>query len=82
MHYDVIIIGAGPGGIFSAYELSHQCPDLKIAVFEAGHGIVRNGVTHGSGPAAVAVGVGIQEIVLPVDLLHGAAFVELMLRYA
>ena len=37
MHYDVIIIGAGPGGIFSAYELSHQCPDLKIAVFEAGH---------------------------------------------
>ena len=37
MHYDIIIIGAGPGGIFSAYELTQQRPDLKIAVFEAGH---------------------------------------------
>ena len=37
MNYDVIIIGAGPGGIFSAYELSSLRPDLKIAVFEAGN---------------------------------------------
>ena len=37
MNYDVIIIGAGPGGIFSAYELTQLRPDLKIAVFEAGH---------------------------------------------
>ena len=37
MHYDIIIIGAGPGGIFSAYELSRLNPDLKVAVFEAGH---------------------------------------------
>ena len=37
MHYDVIIIGAGPGGIFSAFELQKLAPDLKIAVFEAGH---------------------------------------------
>ena len=36
MKYDVIIIGAGPGGIFSAYELSKKS-SLKIAVFEAGH---------------------------------------------
>ena len=36
MNYDVIIIGAGPGGIFSAYELSKLAPELKIAVFEAG----------------------------------------------
>ena len=35
MNYDVIIIGAGPGGIFSAYELANKS-DLKIAVFEAG----------------------------------------------
>ena len=37
MNYDVIIIGAGPGGIFSAYELVKLNPELKIAVFEAGH---------------------------------------------
>ena len=37
MKYDVIIVGAGPGGIFSAYELMVQRPDLKVAVFEAGH---------------------------------------------
>ncbi len=37
MRYDVIIIGAGPGGIYSAYELTRKRPDLKIAVFEAGH---------------------------------------------
>lgn len=37
MDYDVMIIGAGPGGIFSAYELSEKCPALKIAVFEAGN---------------------------------------------
>lgn len=36
MNYDVIIIGAGPGGIFSAYELVNKQPNLKIAVFEAG----------------------------------------------
>ncbi len=34
--YDVIIIGAGPGGIFSAYELAKRAPELKVAVFEAG----------------------------------------------
>ena len=37
MDYDVIIVGAGPGGIYTAYELSRLRPDLKIAVFEAGH---------------------------------------------
>lgn len=34
MNYDVIIVGAGPGGIFTAYELAKS--DLKIAVFELG----------------------------------------------
>ena len=36
MKYDVIIVGAGPGGIFSAYELVQKKPNLKIAVFEEG----------------------------------------------
>ena len=41
MHYDVCIIGAGPGGIFSAYELAKLAPHLKVAVFEAGHALER-----------------------------------------
>ena len=34
--YDVLIVGAGPGGIYSAYELLKNKPELKIGVFEAG----------------------------------------------
>ena len=37
--YDEIIIGAGPGGIFSANELMKQDENLKIAVFDAGHSL-------------------------------------------
>lgn len=39
MNYDVIIIGAGPGGIFSAYELAKLDKGIKAAVFEAGHAL-------------------------------------------
>ncbi|MBO4938035.1 MAG: FAD-dependent oxidoreductase [Oscillospiraceae bacterium] len=39
MNYDVIIIGAGPGGVFSAYELVNLNPGLKVAVVEAGHAL-------------------------------------------
>lgn len=35
--YDVIIVGAGPGGIFTAYELLKLRPELAIGVFEAGN---------------------------------------------
>ena len=41
MKYDVIIIGAGPGGIFSAYELVKRKPELKTAVFELGNPLER-----------------------------------------
>ncbi len=34
--YDVVIIGAGPGGIFSALELTGLKKNMKIAVLEAG----------------------------------------------
>ncbi len=37
MKYDVIVIGAGPGGIYTALELMKECPALRIAVFEAGN---------------------------------------------
>lgn len=35
--FDVAIVGAGPGGIFSAYELLEKRPDMKIIIFEAGN---------------------------------------------
>ena len=37
--YDVIIIGAGPGGIFCAYELMEKKPDLKVLMIEKGRSI-------------------------------------------
>ena len=37
--YDVLIVGAGPGGIFTAYELIERNPNLKIVVFEMGHAL-------------------------------------------
>ena len=39
MKYDVVIVGAGPGGIFAAYELMQKNPNLSVAVFEAGHSL-------------------------------------------
>lgn len=37
MRFDTIIIGAGPGGIFTAYELLNRRPNDSIAVIEMGH---------------------------------------------
>ena len=37
--YDVIIVGAGPSGIFCAYELKEKRPDLKILMIEKGRAI-------------------------------------------
>lgn len=39
MDYDVIIIGAGPGGIFSAYELVKYNKKMRIGVFECGNSL-------------------------------------------
>ena len=38
MDYDVLIIGAGPGGIFTAYELVRKArKPVKVGVFELGN---------------------------------------------
>jgi uncharacterized FAD-dependent dehydrogenase len=39
MKYDVIIIGAGPSGIFCAYELKKHNKDLKVLMIEKGRSI-------------------------------------------
>jgi len=39
MNYDVIIVGAGPAGIFTAYELKKQKPQSKILLIESGKSI-------------------------------------------
>ena len=39
MRYDIIIVGAGPGGIFASYELVKKNPEIKAAVFETGHSL-------------------------------------------
>ncbi|MHB9144599.1 MAG: NAD(P)/FAD-dependent oxidoreductase [Symbiobacteriia bacterium] len=41
MRYDAIIVGAGPAGIFAAYELTHLRPGLKVLIIEKGHDIRR-----------------------------------------
>ena len=35
--YDVVIIGAGPAGLFAAYELITKNKDLKVAILERGN---------------------------------------------
>ncbi len=37
--FDVIIIGAGPSGIFCAYELLKNKPDMKVLIIEKGRSI-------------------------------------------
>lgn len=37
--YDVIIVGAGPMGIYTAYELMVKAPQLKVLLIDKGHDI-------------------------------------------
>jgi uncharacterized FAD-dependent dehydrogenase len=39
--YDVIIVGAGPAGIFTAYELVQKKPDAKVLLIDKGVNIFR-----------------------------------------
>ncbi|WP_430734213.1 NAD(P)/FAD-dependent oxidoreductase [Fodinisporobacter ferrooxydans] len=39
MRYDVVIVGAGPSGIFAAYELTKLKPELKVVLIDKGHDI-------------------------------------------
>src|SRR5574344_1967892 len=61
--YDVIIIGAGPGGIFCAYELMEKRKGLKVLMIEKGRSIEKRNcpkrVTNrcvGCNPCAITTG--------------------------
>ena len=41
MEFDVIIVGAGPCGYFSAYELATKRPDLKVCLIDRGLDILK-----------------------------------------
>lgn len=52
--YDVIIVGAGPAGIFCAYELVNNLPNIKILMLEKGNNIYkRNCPKHNNGGICV-----------------------------
>ena len=38
-NYDVIVIGGGPAGVMTAYELIEKKPSMKILVLESGKDI-------------------------------------------
>ena len=40
-NYDVIVVGAGPAGIFACYELTLKLPNAKILLIDKGHDIYK-----------------------------------------
>ncbi|MBQ3266326.1 MAG: NAD(P)/FAD-dependent oxidoreductase, partial [Atopobiaceae bacterium] len=65
MEYDVIVIGAGPGGIFAAYELVKLRPDLRVVVLEAGHELSRRRCPIAEGRVFTCIGC------KPCSIMHG-----------
>lgn len=41
MNYDVIVVGAGPAGIFTCYELATKAPQLKVLLIDKGKDIYK-----------------------------------------
>ncbi|MFT9847345.1 NAD(P)/FAD-dependent oxidoreductase [Aneurinibacillus sp. REN35] len=41
MRYDIVIVGAGPAGIFTAYELTRKNPALDVLLIDKGHDIFK-----------------------------------------
>ncbi len=66
MNYDVVIVGAGPAGLFSAYELITKNKDLKVAVLDKGFRVQKrvcpmnkNGIPcQNCNPCAILAGYG------------------------
>ncbi len=56
MNYDVIVIGAGPGGIFATYELMRLHPGLRVVVLEAGHELSRRRCPISEGRVSACIG--------------------------
>jgi uncharacterized protein len=40
-NYDVIVVGAGPAGIFTCYELTLKMPDANVLLIDKGHDIYK-----------------------------------------
>lgn len=63
MNYDIIIIGAGPCGIFTALEMKNHNPDTSILILEKGNSILKRicpkrktGVCIGCKPCNITTG--------------------------
>lgn len=65
-HWDVIVVGAGPAGIFASLEITRKNPDLQVLILEKGHDLAhrrcpRHGVMAGCincAPCSIASGWG------------------------
>lgn len=54
--YDVAIVGAGPAGIYAAYELTKTNPKLSVLVLESGHGIAKRACPISLGKTKTCIG--------------------------